>query len=188
VSGTGVAATFLLSANPTSLTFGNVIIGNNSSMNVTLTNTGNSNVTISGVTPSGSGFSDSGVSSGLTLTPNQSATLTVTYTPTVNGAATGSVSVASNATNSPTVISLTASSYIVSLNWTASTSNDVVSYDVYRGTTLGTYTILNTSPVTTTQYVDNTVQANVTYYYVVTAVDSSGVQSSDSNSATVPIL
>jgi hypothetical protein len=187
VSGTGVAATFLLGANPASLNFGNVSIGNSSSQNVTLTNNGNSNVTISGVTPTGPGFSASGVTSGVTLTPNQTATLSVSYTPTVNGSATGSISVASNATNSPAVISLTASSYVVALSWTASSSSDVVSYDVYRGTVLGSYTILNTSPVTSTQFTDTTVADNVTYYYVVTAVDSSGVQSSDSNEVTVPI-
>jgi hypothetical protein len=187
VSGTGVAATFLLGANPTSLDFGNVSIGNNKSLNVTLTNNGNSNITISSVTPTGSGFTDSGVSSGLTLTPNQTVTLSVTYTPTANGSSTGSVSVASNATNSPAVISLTGSSHIVSLSWTASSSGDVVSYDVYRGTVSGTYTILNTAPVTSTQFTDTTVADSVTYYYVVTAVDSIGVQSSDSNQVTVPI-
>jgi hypothetical protein len=187
VSGTGVAATLLLGANPTSLTFGNTNIGNSSSLNVTLTNNGNSNITISAVTPTGAGFTTSGVTSGLTLTPNQTATLSVTYTPTTNGSATGSVAVTSNATNSPAVISLTGSSYIVSLTWTASSSGDVVSYDVYRGTAPGTYTILNTSPVTSTQFTDTTVADNITYYYVVTAVDSSGVQSSDSNSAIVPI-
>jgi fibronectin type 3 domain-containing protein len=113
--------------------------------------------------------------------------MSVTYTPTVNGSATGNVSVASNATNSPAVVSLTASSYVVALTWTASSSSDVVSYDVYRGTVPGSYTILNTSPVTSTQFTDTSVADNITYYYVVTAVDSSGVQSSDSNQVTVPI-
>jgi Abnormal spindle-like microcephaly-assoc'd, ASPM-SPD-2-Hydin len=187
VSGTGVAATFLLGANPSSIAFGNVSIGNNKSMNVTLTNNGNSNITVSGVTPTGTGITTSGVSSGLTLTPNQTATLTVMFTPTTNGTFPGSVSVASNATNSPAVISLTASSYIVALNWTASTSGDVVSYNVYRGTVSGSYTILNSAPVTTTQFTDTSVVNNVTYFYVVTAVDSSGIQSSDSNQATIPI-
>jgi hypothetical protein len=187
VSGTGVAATFLLGANPASLNFGNVTIGNSSSQNVTLTNNGNSNITISSVAPTGPGFSAGGVTSGITLTPNQTATMSVTYTPTVNGSATGNVSVASNATNSPAVVSLTASSYVVALTWTASSSSDVVSYDVYRGTVPGSYTILNTSPVTSTQFTDTSVADNITYYYVVTAVDSSGVQSSDSNQVTVPI-
>jgi fibronectin type 3 domain-containing protein len=122
----------------------------------------------------------------VTLTPTQTATLTVTFTPTTAGSASGSVSVSSNATNSPAVISLSGSSYYVALNWTVSSSTDVVSYNVYRGTALGSYTRLNTTPVMTEQYSDTTVEAN-TYYYVVTAVDSSGVESAYSSPATVTV-
>src|SRR5438445_5878776 len=106
LSGTGVAATFLLGANPTSLSYGNVNVAGNSSLTATLTNTGNSNVTVSSVTATGTGFSSSGVSAGTTLAPNQSVTLNVAFAPAVAGSVTGSVSVASNATNSPTVLSL----------------------------------------------------------------------------------
>ena len=106
LSGTGVAATFLLGANPTSLSYGNVNVAGNSSLTATLTNTGNSNVTVSSVTATGTGFSSSGVSAGTTLAPNQSVTLNVAFAPTAAGSVTGSVSVASNATNSPAVISL----------------------------------------------------------------------------------
>src|SRR3989449_3273276 len=106
LSGTGVAATFLLGANPTSLSFGNVNVGGTGSLSATLTNTGNSNVTVSSVTASGTGFSASGVSAGTILTPNQTATLNVAFAPTAAGSVTGSVSVASNATNSPATIGL----------------------------------------------------------------------------------
>src|SRR3989441_6559913 len=106
LSGTGVAATFLLGANPTTLSYGNVNVGGNGSSSVTLTNTGNSNVNISSVIVSGAGFSASGVTSGTTLTPNQTATLNVAFAPTTAGSVTGSVSVASNATNSPATIGL----------------------------------------------------------------------------------
>jgi len=68
----------------------------------------------------------------------------------------------------------------VTLNWTASTSPNV-SYNVYRGTqpTPPTgYTKLNTlSPVAGTSYIDITVQAGQTYYYVATAVDSNNNES-----------
>ena len=52
----------------------------------------------------------------------------------------------------------------------------------------GPYTLLNPSVVTATQYVDSSVSAGQTYYYVVTAVASGDVQSADSNqvSATIP--
>ncbi len=106
LNGTGVAATFLLGANPTSLGFGTVNVGGNSSLSATLTNNGNSNVTISSVTVSGTGFNASGVSAGSTLTPNQSVTVNVAFAPTAAGSLIGSVTVVSNATNSPAIIAL----------------------------------------------------------------------------------
>ncbi len=106
LSGTGVTATFQLTPNPTSLSFGSVNLGSNSSLSASLSNTGNSNVTISSVTVSGAGFTASGVTPGTTLTPNQTVTLSVAFAPASAGSVTGSVSVASNATNSPTIIAL----------------------------------------------------------------------------------
>jgi len=72
-----VAASYLLAANPTTLAFGNVNLGNTGSLNVTLTNNGNSNVTVSSVSVSGTRFSATGVSAGTTL-PNQSVSLNAT--------------------------------------------------------------------------------------------------------------
>ncbi len=106
LSGAGVAATFLLGANPATLGFGTVNVGSNSQLGATLTNSGNSNVTISSVTVTGTGFSANGVSAGTTLTPNQSVSLNVTAAPTGAGSLIGSVTVASNATNSPAIIAL----------------------------------------------------------------------------------
>jgi hypothetical protein len=79
-------------------------------------------------------------------------------------------------------------SHSVTLDWTASASA-VVGYNVYRGTEIGgPFTRLNSSLVKTTQYQDFSVQSGQTYYYYVKAVDSSDVESVDSNqaSATVP--
>src|SRR5258708_6449172 len=100
------AATYLLSASPTSLSFGNVDIGSSGSLNTIVTNNGNSNVTISVVTVTGTGFSASGVTSGTILAPNQSATLSVAFAPTVAQSVTGSVTMSSSATNSPATITL----------------------------------------------------------------------------------
>jgi fibronectin type 3 domain-containing protein len=73
------------------------------------------------------------------------------------------------------------------LSWTASTST-VSGYNVYRGTVSGgPYTLINPSLVTGLSYTDTTVQNGLTYYYVTTAVDSSGVQSVDSNQVTAVI-
>jgi hypothetical protein len=109
LSGTGVAATLQLTANQTSLSFSNVTVGSTSSQNVTLTNTGNSSVTISQVTVSGAGFGTGGVTPTETLTAGESVALTVIFAPTAAGSVTGSVTIASNATNSPTNISLSGS-------------------------------------------------------------------------------
>jgi hypothetical protein len=99
-------ATYLLSASPMSLSFGNINTGSSSSLAVTLTNSGNSTVTISSVSITGAGFTATGVSAGTILNAGQSATLSVSFVPATAGSVTGNVSVASNATNSPSVISL----------------------------------------------------------------------------------
>jgi hypothetical protein len=159
-------------------------------MSSTVTNNGNSNVTISSVNVSGTGFSASGLTANETLMPNQSVTVTAQFAPGAAGAVSGSVSIASNATNSPTAITLSGTGvavtpHSISLSWTAS-SSPVSGYNVYRGTTSnGPYaTKLNSSLVTTVDYTDSTVTDGTTYYYVVTSVNSSNVESVDSNQAT----
>jgi hypothetical protein len=78
---------------------------------------------------------------------------------------------------------VTGSLHSVSLSWVASTST-VAGYAVYRGTTPGgPYTRQNPTLATGTSYVDNTVLAGQTYYYVVTAVDGSNNSSVYSNEA-----
>ena len=94
LSGTGVAPG-ALSANPTSLSFGSVQIGNSSSLSETLTNTGGSALTISAATASGSGFSLSGLTVPVTLNAGQSTSFTVLFAPTASGAASGNVSITS---------------------------------------------------------------------------------------------
>jgi hypothetical protein len=66
----------------------------------------------------------------------------------------------------------------VALSWTASSSLSISGYNVYRSTASGgTYTKINTSLVVPTSYTDNSVQAGQTYFYVATAVDTSGIES-----------
>ena len=74
------------------------------------------------------------------------------------------------------------------ISWTASTST-VTGYNTYSSTVSGgPYTKLNSSEDTSTSYTDSTVQAGKTYFYVVTSVDSSNVESAYSSeiSATIP--
>jgi len=186
LTGTGTAATQSLSASPSTLSFGNVQVGNNTSQTITITNTGNSSVTISGVTVTGSGYTATGITSGLILSANQTATLTVTFAPAGLGSATGSISIASDATSSPTAVSLSGESHTVLLSWAASTSSGVTGYYIYRKTTTGQYAKLNASSADSgTQFTDTTVQAGTTYDYAVTAVDSSGNESAYSSATSV---
>lgn len=69
------------------------------------------------------------------------------------------------------------------VSWTAS-SSPVIGYNVYRGgQTGGPYTLLNTGIVSADTFADATVLSGKTYYYVVTAVSNSGVESVFSNEA-----
>ena len=191
LSGTGAAATYVLGASPATLSFGSVNVGNNSSLTSTITNNGNSNITITGISGATAAFTTSGIAAGTVLTPNQSATLHVTFAPTASGAASATISIASNSTTTPSIsVSGTgaAVSSSVNLSWSSSASSDVVGYNVYRGTISGgPYTKITPSPVTTTGETDSTVSSGQTYYYVVTAVDSSNNESVDSNQATASV-
>src|SRR5580658_8005154 len=71
--------------------------------------------------------------------------------------------------------------HAANLSWTPSTTPNAT-YNVYRATaSAGPFTTpLNSAPITGTTYVDTTVQAGQTYYYVVAAV-AGGTQSANSS-------
>ncbi len=98
LSGTGVTAA-TLTATPASFTFTNVTVGQSSSQTETVKNTGGENATISAVAVSGTGFSISGITTPVTLTPGQSTSFSVTFAPKSAGSASGTVTVTSNASN-----------------------------------------------------------------------------------------
>ena len=114
------------------------------------------------------------------------------FDPATPGAVTGALTVTSNATNSPATISLSGTGVAptsVALSWTASSSSDIVGYNQYRGTALGTCWKINSSLVAGTTYSDTTVQSgqDITYHYVVTAVNSNGLESANSSPASVTV-
>jgi hypothetical protein len=191
LSGTGVSQSLQLSANPSALAFGNVTQGSSSKQSVTLTNTGNSSVSVSNLAPTGSYFSISGLSVPVSLASGQTATFSVAFAPNTSGSFTGSVSVASTASNSPLSIPLSGTgvaAHKATLSWTPSTSA-VSGYSVYRGTQKGgPYTKETSSLVPGATYTDLTVQTGLTYYYVITSVQSNAVESvySSEVSATIP--
>jgi len=143
---------------------------------VTLSGAASANATsnISGI------YTFSGLANGMyTVTPSNAG---YTFTPvnqsvTINGTNVSAV----NFTATPQL------AHSAALSWTASTST-VSGYNVYRGTVNGgPYTLINLSLVTGLSYTDTTVVSGVTYYYVTTAVDSTGAQSVDSNQVTAVI-
>jgi uncharacterized repeat protein (TIGR03803 family) len=75
-----------------------------------------------------------------------------------------------------------AAAHSVGLSWDASTSQNIIGYNVYRGPTAnGPFTKINTSLDTTTAYTDTTVQSGETYFYAATAVDNQNEESDYSN-------
>jgi hypothetical protein len=197
LSGTGQTAggAATLTLGSATVAFGSVTLNTTSTQTVTLTSSGTSAVTISAATITGTGFSMTGLTFPVTLNPGQTATLTLQFDPTTAGAATGTVTLSSNSsTGATSTIALTgtgaaAGTYEVELTWDAPTSSTdpVVSYNIYRATGSGSYAKINSSVNTPTSYTDSTVTSGTTYSYEVTSVDGSGVESTPSNIYTVAI-
>ena len=79
-------------------------------------------------------------------------------------------------------------SHSVTLTWTASASSGVTGYNIYRSQTNGgPYTQLNSTAISGTSYVDTSVSAGQTYYYVATAAGQGSVQSGYSNQASAMV-
>jgi hypothetical protein len=75
----------------------------------------------------------------------------------------------------------------VLLSWAASTSSNITNYNLYRGVTSGgPYTLMTNVGLVTT-YVDTNIQNGQNYYYVTTAVNSAGEESSYSNQASADV-
>jgi len=130
----------------------------------------------------------------MTLAPNQSVSVYVTFNPTATGSATGTVNVASNTSISMVPVSMSGvgvtsqeTAHSVELSWTPSSSN-VVGYFIERSNvTGGPYTRLNATPDSNPSYAD-TVLASGIYFYVVTSVDSNNNESGPSNEAQAVVL
>jgi hypothetical protein len=189
LSGTGTTPG-QLSVSPATLAFGNVAVGSNSPLTGSLSATGAA-VAVSSESSNSSEFVLSGITLPATIAAGQSLGFTVTFTPNATGSATASLTFASNATNAPTVESLTgtgtAPAHSVALSWNASTG--ATSYDVYRGTATGVCSGTPTPYATaaTTAYTDASVTAGTTYVYAVSAVNSAGQSAcSTEASATIP--
>ncbi len=179
-----------------SLNFGTVAMSSSSTQTLSLSNSGSASVSISNISLAGPTVTLTGLSSGMILAPGQSTTIQASFSPPSSGSSSGKISITSNASNSPAVISWTATtptspapSHSVELSWNASSSGGIVGYHVYRGpVSSGPYVLLTANPVTATNFVDSPVSPAETLFYVVTSVATGGVESGYSNevSAVVP--
>jgi len=180
-----------LTFNASSVAFGNVAVGVPSTQSVTLKSTGTAAVIVSGVSMTGTGFTDSGITFPLTLNTGQTATLNLQFAPKAAGATTGQLTINSNsATNSSAVIPLSGTGVplAIALNWQAPGGSTVAGYNIYRATgSSSSFSKLNSSVNTPDSYTDGAVQPSTTYEYYVTSMDSSGTESAPSNTATVVV-
>lgn len=189
------AGTPAISLESPTVAFGDVAVKTTATQSLVLTSSGSAPLTVQGASVTGSGFSVSGISFPVTLNPSQTAALQLQFDPSVAGAATGSVKITSNASNTPTAtVGLsgtgTSSSYQVALAWTApaNSADPVAGYKVFRSPSdSSSYQLLNTSVDSSTSYADSSVQSGSSYSYYVESVDASGVTSVPSGVFTVSI-
>lgn len=196
LTGNGVQPTVPgLSVNAATIPFGSVDVGATATQTLQLTSSGTASVIVSAITLTGPEFTASNIQLPLTLPPAATANLSVTFAPTTAGAATGSITIVSNAKTSPVqsvILSAAAvtQSYEVNLTWLApaSSPDPIVTYSIYRsahGTAI--FASLGTVPVGATAYTDSTVSQNTSYDYMIESVDANGVSSAPSNVSTAVI-
>jgi hypothetical protein len=173
-----------LEISPKSLNFGNVTVGSSATLSAALT-AANGPVTISSDRTNSSEFVISGVTLPITIPEGKSIPVKIKFTPTSSGTDPAKVGFISDAVNSPSIEDVTGTgiaqgSYSVSLSWNSVKA--AVGYNVFRGTAQsGPFQEINSALESSTNFTDNTVAAGATYYYVTTAVNSEGEQSSYSN-------
>jgi hypothetical protein len=190
LSASGTAAG-LVTLSPSSLSFGNVLVGSSKTLSISLSASGTS-VTVTGASSTNSEFTLSGISFPLTIAAGQSRAFSAVFTAKAAGAAAGTLNFASNAANSPAAASVSGSgsstqARSVTLSWKPG-SLGASGYNVYRSTVSGgPYTRINPVLNASSTFVDNSVTGGKTYYYVTTGVSSSGESKySNQAAATVP--
>ena len=188
LSGTGSDNDWLV-VNPATMNFGTVQVGSSATQPGTLTTSANP-VTISSANISSTEYTLSGVSFPLTVPAWSSQGFLVTFTPQASGVASATVDFFDSTGTGPLAVeSLSgvgsvSQGHSVDLSWTASNSQDVIGYNIYRGLKSGgPYSKINSVLDASTAYTDATVINGTTYYYVSTAVNSNDEESVYSNEA-----
>lgn len=191
-SPTPVPSSASLSATPSSLGFGTQALNTPTTQTIKITNTGTIALAITQDTIAGSGFSV-GITTPVNLNPAQSVNVPVVFNPGSAGTVNGSLTLVSNG---KTVLSvpltgtgLAPLAHSVDVAWDPSTSATLQGYNVYRSTVSGgPYTKLSPTLATSTLlFTDTTPVSGKQYFYVVTAVDTTGAESSASAQVAVTI-
>ena len=186
------AATAALSVNAGSISFGAVVVNHATTQTVSLTSSGTAAVTVNSISVSGNGFSASAVTLPAKLSPGQTLNLTLTFDPTTTGNTSGQLTISSTSSTNSTIsigLSGTGNPHQVDLAWNSPSSSGmaITGYKVYRAISgSGGFASLSSS-IGQTSFTDIGVQSATKYDYYVTSIDSSGVESSPSNTTTVAI-
>ncbi len=92
------------------------------------------------------------------------------------------------APTAPTGLAVQLESVAVKLDWDDNSEDDLAGYNVYRSLSYDNgYTKLNSTDAAVSEYIDNTAVGGETYYYVITAFDTSQNESAGSNREPVVI-
>jgi hypothetical protein len=182
-----------LTANPPAMNFGTISVGTAGNQAGQLI-AGSKPVTVTSAISSDPQFTVSGLSFPFTIPAGGSKEFGVTFTPRTEGAALVRLSFTDASgtravfTESLNGVGETAHGHSVDLEWRASTSKNVVGYNIYRGVKPGgPYRKINSELDKATCYTDSSVVNGATYYYVSTAVNSHNRESAYSNLAEVKV-
>ena len=146
LAGTGSGTAPVITVSPTSLNFGNVVVGTTSpAQTVTLTNSGNGALSITSIVP-GTNYGQTNTC-GSSLGAGLNCTVSVTFTPGASGTLNGTLTITDNANNSPQTVSLTGvgTQPVVSLS---PTSLNFASVPVGTTSAAQTVTLTNTGNAT----------------------------------------
>jgi hypothetical protein len=189
---TPVAGSPSLTATPSSLGFGSQALNNATTLTVKVTNTGTVAVSITQDKLVGSGFS-TGITTPINLNVGASVSVPVVFNPATAGTVNGSITLLSNSSTVLTVplsgTGLAPLAHSVDVTWDASTSPSLQGYNVYRSTVSGgPYTKISaTISPSTLLFTDTTPVSGKQYFYIVTALSTSGAESAASVEAGVTI-
>ncbi len=201
--GAGEKAAPALQAIPSTINFGSHALNSSAFQSVTLANTGNVPLTLTSVGFVGAGYSTTGLTPGVSLSPEQRLEFQVWFHPTVSGNFAATLVASASALPSPLKLAVSgsasttsassptspapASSHSVTLEWNPSASS-VIGYHVYRGGGPGgPYSRITGSMVSALNFKDVEVQSGGRYFYVVTALGADGVESPFSNEVAADI-